>query len=91
MLIWFDSTVKRPSFKTISARTNGVLHMHSSKAGDQVLLLPTANDPKLALKKVPFHVVDYNKENGTLRIQRGHYIEPVNIRLVRPYFGTGGE
>jgi len=50
-------------------------------------------DPKLKLHQGPFVVRAYNKSNGTLHIERKNYVEPINIRLVRPYFGSirGGE
>ena len=30
----------------------------------------------------------YNKTNGTLQIRRGNYLDSINVRNVRPYFGT---
>jgi hypothetical protein len=53
----------------------------------QVLILSRHMDPKLNLHKGPYKVISYNKENGTLHIQRNNYIEPINMRNVRPYFG----
>ena len=43
-------------------------------------------DPKLKLHQGPFKIVSYDKANGTLQIRRGNYIEPINVRLVRPFF-----
>jgi transposase InsO family protein len=63
------------------------------KPGDKVLILPNRLDPKLKLNQGPYKVIHYNEANGTLQIRRGNYIEPINIRLVRPYFGrhSGGD
>ena len=50
-------------------------------------------DPKLQLHRGPYPVLSYNKLNGTLHIRRNNYIESINVRLVRPYFGAnqGGD
>ena len=55
--------------------------------GQQVLLLRGGLDPKLQVHDGPFKVRGYDKASGTLYIQRNKYIESVNVRLVRPYFG----
>jgi transposase InsO family protein len=63
------------------------------KPGDQVLILSGGMDPKLQLHQGPYKVLSYNKLNGTLHIHRNNYVESINIRQVRPYFGTiqGGD
>ena len=63
------------------------------KAGDKVLILSGGLDPKMRLHQGPYRVVSYNKSNGTLHIIRKNYLEPINIRNVRPYFGAirGGD
>jgi len=63
------------------------------KQGDQVLILAGGLDPKLKLHEGPFKVLSYNKSSGTLHIKRRNYIEPINVRRVRPYFGSnrGGD
>ena len=58
------------------------------KPGDQVLILSGVMDPKLKLHQGPYSVISYNKSNSTLIIRRKNYIEPINIRQVRPYFGA---
>ena len=78
---------RRAAASANNIRENKRRIKHDYKPGDKVLMLPAFNDPKLALNKGPFVVESYNKANGTLQIRRGNYIEPVNIRLVRPYFG----
>ena len=57
------------------------------KAGDKVLVLAQSLDPKLQLHQGPYRVEHYNKATGTLHIKRKNYVEPINIRNVRPYFG----
>ena len=58
------------------------------KPGDRILILSGGHmDPKLQLHRGPYCVLSYNKFNGTLHIQRRNYVEPINVRLVRPYFG----
>ena len=59
---------------------------HNYKAGDRILILATGMDPKMELHKGPYKVVSYDKNSGTLRIKRNNYIEPINVRNVRPYF-----
>jgi len=62
---------------------------YNYKAGDQILILalPPPHEPKMALHKGPYKVLAYNKNNGTLTIQRGPYTESINVGRVRPYFG----
>ena len=59
------------------------------KPGDKILILVGGYnlDPKLELHHGPYKVLGFNKSNGTLTIRRKNYIEPINIRNVRPYFG----
>ena len=57
------------------------------KKGDKVLILTQRLDPKLQLHEGPYKVFEYNRANGTLQIKQGQFIEPINVRLVRPYFG----
>ena len=63
------------------------------KVGDKVLVLSGGLDPKLQLHQGPYTVLAFNKTNGTLHVKRRNYVEPINIRLVRPYFGAsrGGD
>jgi RNase H-like domain found in reverse transcriptase/Integrase zinc binding domain/Reverse transcriptase (RNA-dependent DNA polymerase) len=72
-----------------NARENKRRIAYDYKVGDRILILSNSMDPKLQLHKGPFNVVGFNKASGTLHIQRRNYIEPINIRLVRPYFGNG--
>jgi hypothetical protein len=76
-----------------NARENKRRIAYDYKPGDQVLVLTGRLDPKLALHSGPYRVLSYNKSNGILHIARKNYIEPINIRNVRPYFGTirGGD
>jgi len=60
---------------------------YNYKEGDRVLILAKSLDPKLQLHQGPYKVVSYNKATGTLHIQRKNYVEPINIRNVRPFFG----
>jgi len=60
---------------------------HNYKEGDKVLILSGGLDPKLQLHQGPYKVLSYDKASGTLHIQRRNYVEPINIRNVRPYFG----
>lgn len=71
-----------------NARENKRRIPYNYKPGDYVLILSGGLDPKLKLHEGPFRVVSFNKSSGTLHIQRRNYIEPINIRLVRPYFGA---
>ena len=63
------------------------------KEGDKVLILSGGLDPKLKLHSGPYKVLSVNKSTGTLHIRRNNYVEPINIRNVRPYFGAsrGGD
>ena len=76
-----------------NARENKRRIKHKYKKGDKILILSGRLDPKLKLHEGPYKVVSYNESSGTLHIQRKNYIEPINIRQVRPYFGTirGGD
>jgi transposase InsO family protein len=60
---------------------------HTYHVGDKVLILSGGLDPKLQLHSGPYKVVGVNQSTGTLSIQRRNYVEPINIRNVRPYFG----
>ena len=60
---------------------------HTYKAGDKILVLPNAMDPKMQLNRGPYRVISYDASSGTVRIQRNNYEEPLNIRRIRPYFG----
>lgn len=59
------------------------------QVGDRVLVLSgkMSLDPKMKLHEGPFKVLSYDKASGTLHIQRRNYVEPINIRNVRPFFG----
>ncbi|KAG7357555.1 reverse transcriptase RNA-dependent DNA polymerase [Nitzschia inconspicua] len=57
------------------------------KIGDYVLILSRHLDPKMQLHQGPYQVLAYDSNSGTLHIQRRNYVEPINIRNVRPYFG----
>ena len=73
-----------------NARENKRRIAHKYKPGDKVLIISGGMDPKLKLHAGPYQVINYNKSNGTLHIKRKNYIEPINIRQVRPYFGPIG-
>ncbi len=60
---------------------------HTYKVGDKVLVLAQSMDPKMQLHQGPYRVESYDKASGTLHIKRRNYVEPINIRNVRPYFG----
>jgi hypothetical protein len=81
------------AIRVTNERENKRRVAYNYKPGDRVLILAGGLDPKLKLHEGPYRVISYNKSNGTLHIQRRNYIEPINIRLVRPYFGTnrGGD
>jgi transposase InsO family protein len=66
---------------------------YNYKVGDKVLILSNFMDPKLQLHRGPYRVLSFNKSNGTLHIKRNNYVEAINIRNVRPYFGAlrGGD
>ena len=57
------------------------------KAGDRILILSRYLDPKLQLHRGPYKVLSYDRDSGTLHIQRKHYVEPINVWNVRPFFG----
>ena len=67
-------------------RENRRRYKHKYKPGDKVLIMTQRLDPKLKLNDGPYTVESYNQVNGTLQIRRGNYIEPINVRLVRPFF-----
>jgi hypothetical protein len=71
----------------------GFKRKYSYQPGDKVLILPAPFDPKLTLNQGPFRVIHFDKATGTLQIRRKNYIESINIRRVRPYFGSqsGGD
>jgi len=69
------------------ARENRSRVAHNYTEGDWVLILSRHLDPKLQLHPGPFKVLSYEQSSGTLYIQRKHYVEPINIRNVRPYYG----
>ena len=71
-----------------NARENKRRIAYNYQPGDKVLILAGGMDPKLALHQGPFEVLHFNKANGTLQIHRKNYIESINMRLVRPYFGS---
>jgi len=70
-----------------NTRENKSRVAHNYKKGDWVLILSRHLDPKLQLHPGPFKVLSYDQSSGTLYIQRKHYVEPINIRNVRPYYG----
>jgi hypothetical protein len=70
-----------------NAKENKRRIAYKYEVGGKVLLLNKRLDPKLKLKQGPFKIVGVNSKNGTLHIQRGQYVEAINMRLVRPYFG----
>ena len=70
-----------------NAKENRRRIAYTYKAGDKVLVLAKSLDPKLQLHQGPYRVESYNKATGTLHIKRKNYVEPINIRNVRPYFG----
>ena len=84
---------RRQAAKKSNIRENKRRIAHTYKPGDYVLILTDRMDPTLNLHQGPFKVTHYNKMNGTLQIRRKNYIEPINVRNVRPCFGhrSGGE
>lgn len=70
-----------------NTRENRKRIAYTYKPGDRILILSRALDPKLQLHQGPYKVESYNKATGTLHIKRNNYIEPINIRNVRPFFG----
>ena len=81
------------AIKQNNTRENRRQIAYDYKKGDKVLILTNYMDPKLKLHEGPYKVLSYNKSNGTLHIKRNNYVEPINIRNVRPYFGAirGGD
>ena len=81
------------AIKQNNTRENRRRIAYDYKKGDKVLILTNYMDPKLKLHEGPYKVLSYNKSNGTLHIKRNNYVEPINIRNVRPYFGAirGGD
>ena len=71
-----------------NARENKRRIAHQYKPGDKVLVLAQSLDPKLTLHQGPFKVESFDRATGTLHIQRKNYVEPINIRNVRPYFAS---
>jgi hypothetical protein len=67
-------------------RENKRRYKHKYKPGDKVLIMTQRLDPKLKLNDGPYTIEAYNQVNGTLQIHQGNCIEPINIRLVRPFF-----
>ena len=74
-------------------RENRRRSSHRYEVGDRVLILSGGLDPKLQLNPGPYRVVGVNRSTGTLSIQRRNYVEPINMRRVRPYYGAsrGGD
>ena len=71
-----------------NARENRSRIAYKYKKGDRVLILSRHLDPKLQLHRGPYKVLSYDKSSGTLHIARKHYVEPINIWNIRPYYGT---
>jgi hypothetical protein len=69
------------------ARENRRRIAHAYQPGDKVSILPTDMDPNLKLNQGPCKVAGYDANNGTLHTQRMHYMEPINTRIVRLYYG----
>ena len=78
---------REAAISTNNARENKSRVAHTYKKGDWILILSQHLDPKLQLHPGPFKVLSYNSGSGTLYIQRKHYVESINIRNVRPYYG----
>jgi len=70
-----------------NARENKSRVALNYKKGDWVLILSRHLDPKPQLHPGPFKVLSYEQSSGALHIQRKHYVEPINIRNVRPHYG----
>lgn len=79
---------RETAIRNNNARENKRRIAYKYKAGDRVLILSRGLDPKLKLHQGPHEVLSYNQASGTLHIRRRNYVEPINIRNVRPYFGT---
>jgi hypothetical protein len=84
---------QRKAAQVNNTRENKRRIAYNYKVGDTILIMTQRLDPKLNIHEGPYKVMDYNTANGTLQIRHGNYIEPINIRLVRPYFGhqSGGD
>ena len=78
---------REAAIKVNNQRENRRRIAYDYKPGGKVLILSKHLDPKLQLHQGPYRIVSYNKASGTLHIRRKNYIEPINIRNVRPYFG----
>ena len=70
-----------------NARENRSRIKYNYKKGDKILIISQSLDPKLQLHPGPYKVLSYEQSSGTLYIQRRNYVEPINVRLVRPYYG----
>ena len=70
-----------------NARENRRSIKHTYNIGDKILILAQSMDPKLKLHQGPYRVEGFDKATGTLHIKRKNYVEPINIRTVRPYWG----
>ena len=81
---------RQASIQQSNIRENKRRIKYRYKEGDRVLVLTVSGrmDPKLKLHQGPYRVKAYDKASGTLQIHRRNYIESINIRNVRPYFGT---
>jgi hypothetical protein len=71
-----------------NAKENRRRIQHTYKPGDKILIIAGGLDPKLKLHSGPYKVLSYDENSGTLRIQRRNYVDSINIRNVRPYFGS---
>ena len=78
---------REAAIQTNNTRENRRRIAYDYKEGDKVLILTQALDPKMKLHDGPYTVVNYERATGTLHILRKKYVEPINIRNVRPYFG----
>ena len=78
---------REAAISTNNERENKSRVAHTYKKGDWILILSQHLDPKLQLHPGPFKVLSYNSGSGTLYIQRKHYVESINIRNVRPFYG----
>ncbi len=78
---------REAALRVNNARENKRRIHHEYQPGDKILILANPLDPKLTLHRGPYTVRSYNKATGTLHIQRRNYVEPINIRNVRPFYG----
>ena len=78
---------REAAIRVNNARENRRRIAYNYKAGDRILIVSGSLDPKLQLHQGPYKVMSYDKASGTLHIQRNHYVEPINVRRVRPFFG----